>query len=155
MAAPIRAAIDQLAYLLDELDALHVVLPGVPDELLSAVPAEGSRSIKELFATIGVLDAGPRLQAVTSGLLETADLETWPSLDPAVNSTSIPDLLGNLQRGRRELVANVEECAERLGRDNNEGMTGVLSYLHEIIEQDTDILRTIAGLLSEGRAPLG
>lgn len=157
MPDPFRAAIEQLSYLCDEVGALKEVLPRLDDEVLSSRPFEGEPTIKERFSSIRVLDEAVRTSVVEDGLhameasvgLATHGNDWRPEPVPEANAQRVEDLLDEVVLMRRRLVAQIEDRVKDLGEDNMEGMTVVLSYLHSIIHQDTEILRRIAERIHE------
>jgi hypothetical protein len=62
-----EALLGQLAYLVDEIEALQTVVGGLPDQIKTGRPAPDTLSMKELYGVIATLDAevrAPRVQRI-------------------------------------------------------------------------------------------
>lgn len=104
------ALLDQIEYLIDEVEALRTVAGAVPEAVQSGRPTDEDLTMKELYALIAVLDRSQRTEWVkqirdASELpvpLEPADAETivrsgdW-------NEQDLGDVLDTVQDARREL----------------------------------------------------
>lgn len=107
----LRAALlDQIEYLIDEVEALRTVAGAVPDAVQSGRPTDDDLSMKELYAMIAVLDRTQRTAWVeqirdagdTPVVLEPTDAEAAVR-EGDWNERDFGDVLDAVQDARREL----------------------------------------------------
>lgn len=144
-----KALLDQLRYLVDEVDQLALVFVRIPEAVFEARPQPGSPSVKELYGRIVFFDERIRLPGIERmieedhPLLETSE----PVEAEAWNDRSMADILARLRSSRLRLVAGIESLAaadwSRKARwdETEHDLYGVV---HSIIQQDTDWMRTIS-----------
>lgn len=104
------ALLDQIEYLIDEVEALRTVAGAVPDAVQSGRPTDDDLSMKELYAVIAVLDETQRTEWVeqvrdadeTPVALEPTDAETAVR-EGDWNERNLGDVLDAVQDARREL----------------------------------------------------
>ena len=65
-----EALLDQLRYLVQEIEALRTVVGDLPDEIKSGRPAPDALTMKELYGAIATLDAEVRQSRITA-IVET------------------------------------------------------------------------------------
>ena len=157
-AADLREALlDQLAFLIDEIEALKAVVDRVPTPLLEARPPNNEPSLKETYGLLATLDEAvylPRLQHMTA--------EEEPAFDPVDeaalaeqtgwNDQPIDLILDRVQDARRALLAFLHalppEAWWRTGRFG-EQRRDVYGLAHHITQHDVDLLRTVGYRLHE------
>ena len=107
----LRAALlDQIEYLIDEVEALRTVAGAVPDAVQSGRPTDEDLTMKELYALIAVLDRSQRTAWVEQirdasevpVMLEPTDAETAVR-EGNWNEQDLGDVLDAVQDARREL----------------------------------------------------
>ncbi|MFB3131052.1 MAG: DinB family protein [Rhodothermales bacterium] len=157
-AADLREALlDQLAYLIDEIEALKAVIDRVPVPLLEARPPNGDPSLKETYGLLATLDEEvylPRLQQMMA--------QDEPAFDPVDEATlaeragwndhPIELILERVQDARRALLVFLRalppEAWTHTGRFG-ERRRDVYSLAHHITQHDVDLLRTVGYRLYE------
>ncbi|HET6567602.1 MAG TPA: DinB family protein [Rhodothermales bacterium] len=149
---------DQLAYLLDEVEALAPVIGRVPEKILSGRPREDEWSIKEIYGLIATADAQVRLPNLE--YMITEDEPDLAELDEAalIGSASpwgereIGDILQQVRSARTALVQFLRGLpASEWGRTGTlEGQRlAVRDYAYRIAQEDTDYFRTLGRRLHE------
>ncbi|QXD17015.1 DinB family protein [Rhodocaloribacter litoris] len=152
-----RMLLDQLAYLIEELEAQKPLLERLPPWVLEGRPFEEAWSVKEYYGVLAAADAEIHLPAVRQ--LATAPA---PALAPPErealrtredwNALEITTLLERIQTGRRALVDFLSHLPprawQRTGRIG-EAERDLQTYVHEIILHDTECLRAIGYRLHE------
>ncbi|ARA93562.1 hypothetical protein AWN76_010590 [Rhodothermaceae bacterium RA] len=152
-----EALVDQLAYLIDEIEMLRGRIDRVPASILEARPLPGDLSVKELFGLIATRDADVRLPLLRRMMAEAEPVFS-PADDRALvqgggwNDRSIEAILTELQAARRALVEAVQALPAaawtRTARFG-EASRSVYELLHAAIQQDADDLRTLGYRLYE------
>jgi hypothetical protein len=149
--------LDQLAYLMDEVEALKAIIHRVPEPVQTAHPLDKEPSLKETYGLIASLDARvylPRLQAIIA-----EDEPSFSPVDERVlieqddwNAKSIDAILAQVQDARQSLV----EWLQALPPDDwsRTGLFGgephdVYAVAHHLTQHDADLLRTIGYRLHE------
>jgi len=108
------ALLDQIEYLIDEVEALRTVAGAVPDAVQSGRPTDEDLSMKELYAMIAVLDRTQRTAWVeqirdagdTPVVLEPTDAERTAEERVRAgdwNERDFGDVLDAVQDARRDL----------------------------------------------------
>lgn len=151
-----RAILDQLAYLLDEIEALEPIIGRIPDALQTVRPL-GQPSLREIYGLLASFDEKvylPRfrrmaaeeepalVEADEDALLETAG---W-------NDLPLADILDPIREARRALLAFLEALPEAdwsrtayLGGQHLD----VYRLAHHITQHDADLLRNVGQRLHE------
>lgn len=104
------ALLDQIEYLIDEVEALRTVAGAVPEAVQSGRPTDADLSMKELYAMIAVLDRTQRTEWVQqiqdasehSVKLKPTDVETKVR-EGDWNERDLDDVLDAVQDARRDL----------------------------------------------------
>ena len=150
--ADLRAALlDQLAYLMHEVEALRPVVDQVPDEL-QKLPTPGtdlSLSLRETYGLLAAYDAKVVLPA-----LHRMIAEDEPHVDPADekslateadwNEHPIDALLDRVQQARKAVVDFLQDLpADAWDRTATFGETehDVYGVAHYVTQHDADLLR--------------
>lgn len=158
-----RSLLDQLAYLIDELEAQTPLLGRVPEALLEARPLPDVWSVKERYGLLAAMD-----EIVHSPVLERMAGEEEPVLEvpepqalvhrEAWNSNSIGALVGRIQAARRAVLAALADLPEA-GWERTAVVGGerqhVYAFVHRIVQHDADVLRAVGHLLFERRSTQG
>ncbi len=157
-AADLREALlDQLAYLIDEIEALKAVIDRVPVPLLEARPPNGDPSLKQTYGLLATLDEEvylPRLQQMMA-----QDEPAFDPVDEAAlaepagwNDHPIEPILERVQDARRALLVFLRalspEAWTHTGRFG-ERRRDVYGLAHHITQHDVDLLRTVGYRLHE------
>ncbi|PEN11225.1 hypothetical protein CRI94_16540 [Longibacter salinarum] len=105
---------EQVEYLIDEVEALRTVTDTVPEPVQSGRPTDDDLSMKELYGLIAELDRHER----TDWIRRARDEDT-PTLSPAEatervrrgdwNDRDLDVVLDAVQDARRDLVANLTD----------------------------------------------
>lgn len=141
------AILDQLRYLLDEVEMLRQVTARVPTPLLEARALEGSFSLKETLALLAALDAQvrlPRLEAAAGRVPNDTAIDEQALVGDA-HTLSIDALVDACVAARQRLVAT----AERLPPEAWE--RGVTALLYAVTQEDADRLRTLTQQLFDAQ----
>lgn len=153
-----EALLDQLAHLIDEIEALKGVIDRVPSSLQEARPFGDEPSIKELYGLLAIADEQvhlPHLQRMIA--VDTPQFHAPPAPDELIaqerwHDHSINVILERVQAARRELVdflrALPAENWARTGRFG-EDERDVYTVAHSITQRDAKRLRTIGYRLHE------
>jgi hypothetical protein len=150
--------IDQLRYLIDEVEALKPLVGRVPDAVQEGRPTLDALSMKEIYGALATRDEQvrvPRLEQMTGAdELPAFDPVDDPELvgDADWNERSLPDILDRLQAARLALVDRLEalppEAWAQTARFGDETRT-VYEMVHHIVRADTDRLRDLSYRLHE------
>lgn len=146
------ALLDQLSYLIDELEATKTVVGRVPEDVQSGRPTPDALSMKEVYGLIATLDADvrrPHARAILSG-----DTPSLPSVDEHAlvdnadwNDLDIHAVFERVQDARRDLVdtlgaADIDAWMQQTRSDDGEALT-LFEYVHRIATADLDRLRDL------------
>jgi len=108
-----EALLDQMRYLVDEVEALRSVVDDVPEQIKSGRPAPDALTMKEVYGALITLDADvrrPRLDRLTEE--ETPALESIDVADEVRedgwNDQEIETILDQVQDARRALLDELE-----------------------------------------------
>lgn len=146
------ALLDQLAYLVDEIEALETVIQGVPDEIIEGRPAPEELTMKELYGAIVTLD--DEVRATRVNRLANADDE--PSLESVEvdervresgwNEHDLTDILDQLKEARRALVDQLTalplEVWHRTATLDGESLS-LFELVHRMTQADVRRLRDL------------
>jgi len=152
-----RALLDQLAYLIDEVEALKAVVDRVPEPLQAARPLEEDLSLKEIYGMLVTLDEAvhlPRLRRMVAEDEPAFDAVEAASLVRAAgwNEQPILAILDRVQQTRRDLLSFISVLPA--GAWTSTAYIGavrsdVYGLAHAITQQDVDLLRMIGYRLHE------
>ena len=154
----LRAALlDQLAYLIDEIEALKAVVDRVPPPLQEARPLREDLSLKELYGLLATLDEAVYLPRLRQMIAE--DTPAFEAVDEAAlaaeagwNGQPLGIILDRVQEARRGLLfflhALPADAWTRIGCFGDE-RRDVYSLAHHIVQHNVDLLRTISYRLNE------
>lgn len=157
--ATVRTALlDQLAYLVDEMEALEAVIHRVPDPLQEARPPTGEgRSIKELFGMLAEGDEKvflPWVRQVEAGgdPAVAAPDEAPPAAESVWQRRSIDEIIEHVRRVRNRLVDALRALPpdrwRRTGRVDGERID-VYTLARRIAHRDAALLRIVGYRLHE------
>lgn len=154
-----EALVEQLAYLMDEVDALGEVIVRVPDPILSGRPYEGELSIKEMYGVIALADETvflPQIERLSEGgdvVIAHPDNAVLAAREPW-SEYEMEVILARVKQARRRLVERVQTFdaagweAESFDEPDERGL---YALLHAVIQHDTDMLRAAGHRLHESR----
>jgi hypothetical protein len=162
-----EALLDQLAYLIDEVEALKTVVDTVPEEVQSGRPTGDVLSMREMYGAIAELDDGQRRRWV-----ERVAAEDEPALEASFsendliesewNERAIDAVLDAVQQARRRLVDALRELGTddwgRTARLDGETVT-LFDLAHGMAKDDMERLRDLgyrlhsADLSEDGPSP--
>lgn len=158
--AQVRTAlIDQLQYLIEEIEALKGIVDLVPEPIREGRPQPGAPSIKEIYGIIAHLNEAvfpERLDRMVDTSAET------PAFDPidndalaeaeAWNDEPLRDLLDRIQVAREELVETFDALEPddwtSAGQFDGEERD-VYEFAYDIIQDDTQRLQAVSQRLHQ------
>ena len=159
-AADLREALlDQLAYLIDEIEALKVMVDRVPQPLQEARPLPQDLSMKETYGLLATLDEAVYLPQLRRMLGEDAPAfdvvdEQVLAAQTAWNEQPIDAILERVQDARRGLQSFLSalppEAWTRTGSFGG-NRRDVYGLAHHITQHDVDLLRVVGYRLHESR----
>jgi len=146
-----EALLDQLAYLVDEVEALQTVVGGLPEQITSGRPASDTLTMKELYGALATLDAEVRSQRV-----ERIVTEDDPTLDPVDpdeevreagwNEQEIDAILDRVSEARAALVDQLTalplDAWHRTATLEGESIT-LFDLVHRVTQTDAERLRDL------------
>jgi len=145
------ALLEQLAYLVDEIEALQFVVGDLPEQIKSGRPAPDALTMKELYAAISTLDAEVRRSRVER-IVETEDPTVEPvDVDERVrdagwNDEPIGDILDRVRDARAALVDQLESLSledwHRSATLEGEAVT-LFTLVHRMTQADAERLRDL------------
>ena len=152
-----RVLLEQLAYLLHEVEALQQVIKQVPDSLLEQLPPASSFSIKQRFGLLALRD-----EEVHQRWLEQIIAEEEPHFEQVDeqalvekelwNEQSIDNILDRVRQARSRLVKafrKVPASEWERGGLFGEKRRDVYMIARDIARNDATHLRTMGQLLYE------
>lgn len=162
-AAPTRAAdlrealLGQLAFLIEEIEALKAVADRVPPPVQEARPLPQDLSLKETYGLLATLDEAVYLPHLRRMIAE--DAPTFDAVDEqalaaqvAWNEQPFDTILDRVQVARRGLLAFLRALpadawtrTAHFGKDHRD----VYGLAHHITQHDIDLLRTVGYRLHE------
>jgi len=145
------ALLDQLAYLIDEIEALKTVIGGLPEQIKSGRPAPDVLTMKELYGAIATLDAEVRSRRVDRIVDE--DNPTLDAVDPdeearkaGWNEQEIDSILDRVAEARQALVDQLTALPpaawRRTATLEDESIT-LFDLVHRITQADAERLRDL------------
>ena len=145
--------LDQLAYLIDELEAQKGHLARVPPAVLEGRPFDGEPTLKEMYGCMIDAEETIHLPGVERMIRREAPHVAPP--DPATpvaqeawNDVDMPDLLARLQAARRSLVALLKALPPAAWTTAGT-LDDLYTLAHAITRHDAENLRTIGYRLHE------
>lgn len=154
------ALLDQLEYLVHEVEALKTLIDQVPDEVQGGRPTPDALTIKEIYGVMAVLDEEvhqPRLHTMLQAASE--EMPAFETVDEEAliqghdfNEQPIHDILDRVQDARRHLVETLQaadaDAWMRAAVVDGETYT-VYEVAHHITQEDTRRLRIVGHRLHE------
>ena len=161
------ALLDQLSYLVEEVEALRSVVGTLPEQIKNGRPAPDELTMKELYGAIATLDAEVRAPRVVQFTEEDAPSFAAVDIDEHVrddgwNEQSMSDILDQVQDARHALVDRLDglplDAWHRTATLDEESVT-LSDLVHDITQTDAERLRDLGyrlhgAHLSEGDKPL-
>ena len=146
-----EALLGQLAYLVDEIEALQTVVGDLPDQIKTGRPAPDTLSMKELYGVIATLDAEvrrPRAQRIVE-----EDAPTLSPVDPDAtareagwNDEPLEAILDRVADARAALTDQLEalplEAWHRTATLEGETVT-LFDLVYRITQADAERLRDL------------
>lgn len=161
------ALLDQLAYLIDEIEALQDVVGDLPDPVKNDRPAPDTLTMKEIYGALATLDAEVRRPRILQMIEE--DNPTFESItiddevrSGAWNDRPMDDILDQVKDARQALVDAVKALSvdqwHRTATIDDASVT-VFDLVHQMTQEDADRLRNLGyrlhgAHLSDGDEPL-
>jgi len=146
-----EALLDQLAHLLDEIEALRRVVGDVPDEIKSGRPAPDALTMKEVYGAFATLDAEvrrPRIDQIAEGddpTLTPVD-ETERVREDGWNECEIEAILDRVQTARRALVDRLRslppDAWHETGTLDGDAVT-LFDLVYRMTQDDAERLRDL------------
>ncbi len=156
--ADLRAALlDQLAYLIDEVEALKSVVDRVPPPVQQARPPGQPLSMKETYGLLATLDEAVHLPCLRRMMAE--DEPAFEAVDEQAlarqagwNARPMARILDRVQAARRRLVARLRALPPEAW--TRAGVFGgvrrdVYALAHHLTQHDADLLRAVGYRLHE------
>ncbi|HKL88237.1 MAG TPA: hypothetical protein VJ884_04465 [Salinibacter sp.] len=145
------ALLDQVAYLVDEIEALRTVVGDVPEQIKSGRPAADVLTMKELYGAIATLDAKVRRPRIARIVDE--DEPTLTPVDPEAevreadwNEQEMDAILDRVKEARQGLVDVLKdlplEAWHRTATIEEESVT-LFTLVHRITQADAERLRDL------------
>ncbi len=145
------ALLDQLTYLVDEIEALQTVIGGLPEQIKSGRPAPDALTMKELYGAIATLDAEVRRPRVERILDE--ETPTLEPVDPEAeareagwNEKELPAILDRVREARQALVETLTDLPledwHRTATLDDESIT-LFTLVHHATQADAERLRDL------------
>lgn len=151
------ALLDQLAYLVDEVEALRLVIDRIPEPLQAICPPGEAFSIKETYGLLAALDEEvhlPRFErmiAEADPAFDAVDEATLAAQD-AWNDYPFDAILDQVRQARHCLVVFLRglppEAWTRTAHLGGERFD-VYGLAHHITQHDADLLRSVGYRLWE------
>lgn len=151
--------IDQIAHLIDEVEALRTQLHLIPEQVLSARPMESEPSFIEIYKQLVRFDEAvilPAIRKITNGqtpqVVTLGAPETLPQSVPS--NADISAVLDDLQSGRKQLVSTLKSLPVSSWREEvliEDESADVFALAYLISQHDAAILQKAAHRLHESR----
>ncbi|MFB6247673.1 MAG: DinB family protein [Salinibacter sp.] len=146
-----EALLGQLAYLVDEIEALQTVVGGLPDQIKTGRPAPDTLSMKELYGVIATLDTEVRRPRVRR--IAEESVPTLTPVDPDVqareagwNDEPLAAILDRVAEARAALTDQLEalplEAWHRTATLDGETVT-LFDLVHRMTQTDAERLRDL------------
>ncbi len=145
------ALLDQLAYLVDEIEALQTVIGGLPEQIKSGRPAPDTLTMKELYGAIATLDTEVRRPRIERILDEESPALTTVDPDEEAraadwNEQELPVILDRVREARHELVNVLTDLPltawHRTATLDDESVT-LFDLVHRATQADAERLRDL------------
>lgn len=154
-----EALLSQLAYLLDEIEALRGVIGRVPEAVLAGRPVPGDRTIKEMYGLVAAADERvylPRLQAMAAGTAPQYDEMDEPALAAATpwNEWAMDDIFARIEAARSRMLAFLRALPPSAwdeGARIGDAHLTVYDVAHRITQHDVRVLREAGYRLHDSR----
>lgn len=161
------ALLDQLGYLIDEIDALQNVVDGLPDQIKNDRPAPDTLTMKEIYGAIATLDVDVRRPRILRIIDETEPTLHSVEIDDEVrdagwNERPMDDILDQVKDARQALI----DALKALSMDDwhqtatvDDASVTIFDLVHKMTQADADRLRDLGyrlhgAHLSDGDEPL-
>ncbi len=151
--------LDQLAYLIDEIEALKGVVTHVPEPILEARPLPTDFSVKETYGLLATLDEMVYLPRFQQTVAE--DNPTFETVDQAAlvaeaswHDHPLPAILERVQTARKALLTFLHTLPSEAWHHTaqvNGAPRDLYAQAHHITQHDVDLLRTVGYRLHESR----
>lgn len=153
------ALLDQLRYLVDEIEALKTIVERVPEPVREGRPTPDALSMKEIYGVIARMDEcvhRPRIERITRSGDEVPVFEPLEESPPAAdedwNAMPMRDILERVQSARQGLVTLLDNLPAadwaQTGRFGDEEYS-VYEIAHRITQNDVQRLRMLSHRLYE------
>lgn len=161
------ALLDQLAYLIDEIDALQNVVDGLPDQIKNDRPTPDALTMKEIYGALATLDAEIRRPRILRIIDDDVPTLHPTDIDEEVrnagwNDRPMDEILDQVKDARQALVdalkaLSTEKWHQTASLDDTE--VTIFDLVHEMTQSDADRLRDLGyrlhgAHLSDGDKPL-
>lgn len=157
-----EALLGQLAYLVDEIEAVKALVDRVPVAIQEARPLPQDLSLKETYGLLATLDETVYLPGLQRMMAEEA--AAFEAVDEAALAAGggwhehpLDAILKRVQDARRRLVAFLRAIPPEAWTRTapfGDAHLDLYGLAHHIIQHDVDLLRAIGYRLHESR-PLG
>jgi hypothetical protein len=146
-----EALLDQLAHLIDEVEAVKPVVDQVPEELQQLPTTETKLSLRQTYGLLAAYDREvllPRLERMVAEddpHFESLDVEALAA-EADWNERPIDVLLDRVQEARRTLLTFLERLPPAVWDRTatvGEATYDVYGLAHHITQRDVDLLREI------------
>jgi hypothetical protein len=152
-----QGLLDQLEYLIEEIEALRTVVGTVPEEVQSGRPTPEDLTMKEIYGLIATLDATvrrPAVDAVATGETPTvpADPPRDEVRDAGWNERDIGAILDEVQGARRRFVdalGALDLDAWTHPVDVGDETETLFAWAHRVAEADFERLRALTHRLHD------
>ncbi|NQV74202.1 hypothetical protein HQ496_13880 [bacterium] len=133
------AIVEQLAYLIDELEAQRPWITRIPEFQLTGKPMDSTPSLLEMYIEMSRME--------WDEFLPSLGVPNQPGKD---DPSSISEVLDHIQEGRRALVSKLEATPSSDWSDLVEGTdTDLFTFAFQITQSDSTFLKSIAERLHE------
>lgn len=131
--------VDQLSYLIDELEAQRPWILRIPDVQLHGKPLDTAPSLFEMYQ--GMRNADLERHLPLLGI---------PYSTPASDSASLSDVIDQIQHGRKALVDFLSSLSQAEWSQNlGDTESDIIEYAFQITQRDSTFLKGIAERLHE------
>lgn len=145
------ALLDQLAYLVDEIEALQNVVGDLPDQIKNGRPTPDSLTMKEIYGALATLDAEVRRPRILQMVDETDPSFESIDVDEQVresgwNDREMDDIFDQVKDARQALV----DPLKALSADDwhqtatlDDTSVTIFDLVHRMTQADADRLRDL------------
>ncbi|MEM9665940.1 MAG: DinB family protein [Bacteroidota bacterium] len=138
------ALLDQVAYLLEEVEALRPIVDRIPEPLQVARPLGKEPSIREYYGLIADRDAHERLAWVQQ---QTGTAPSVGTADTDWNALPMRTILDRLAEARTQLTQALRSLPDAAWATTGAG--SAYAFVHTLLQEDTDVLRTLGYRMHE------